>query len=80
MSARAKYKRTGRWEAHIWDSSEPVGRKGKQLHLGSFPSARPAALCACTFLSSALTYRPTLTCCGIWSLAFPPIAALASAD
>ena len=43
---RAKYKRTGRWEAHIWDSSDPGSRKGKQLHLGSFPAARPAAMCA----------------------------------
>ena len=42
----AKYKRTGRWEAHIWDSSDPGTRKGKQLHLGSFPAPHPAALCA----------------------------------
>ena len=30
------YKRTGRWEAHIW-------ARGKQRHLGSFPDALGAA-------------------------------------
>ena len=30
------YKRTGRWEAHIWDS-------GRQKHLGSFGSSHDAA-------------------------------------
>ncbi len=39
-----QYKRTGRWEAHIWDSSEPGAKKGRQLHLGSFPAAEPAAM------------------------------------
>ena len=42
----AQYKRTGRWEAHIWDSSEPGAKKGRQLHLGSFPAAEPAAMYA----------------------------------
>jgi len=39
-----QYKRTGRWEAHIWDSSDPGAKKGRQLHLGSFPAADPAAM------------------------------------
>ncbi|CAK0764716.1 hypothetical protein CVIRNUC_003186 [Coccomyxa viridis] len=39
-----RYKRTGRWEAHIWDSSDPGAKKGRQLHLGSFPAAEPAAI------------------------------------
>ena len=41
-----QYKRTGRWEAHIWDSSDPGAKKGRQLHLGSFPAAEPAAVYA----------------------------------
>ena len=32
----SEYKRTGRWEAHIWD-------RGKQIHLGSFRDAYTAA-------------------------------------
>ena len=38
-----QYKRTGRWEAHIW---VPVknGMKGHQVHLGSFSNAEAAAL------------------------------------
>jgi hypothetical protein len=71
----SQYKRTGRWEAHIWDSGEADGspadaaavggapqqqqqpakatkkadgkegnaKKGRQLHLGSFPTAEQAA-------------------------------------
>lgn len=38
-----QYKRTGRWEAHIWLPGQK-GIKGQQLHLGSFPNAEAAAL------------------------------------
>lgn len=39
-----QYKRTGRWEAHIWDSSvSGSSSKGKQLHLGSFLTSQQAA-------------------------------------
>ncbi|KAK9816799.1 hypothetical protein WJX72_005214 [[Myrmecia] bisecta] len=38
-----RYKRTGRWEAHIWDSSDASRPKGRQIHLGSFSGAEPAA-------------------------------------
>ncbi|GFR42137.1 hypothetical protein Agub_g2983, partial [Astrephomene gubernaculifera] len=40
----SQYKRTGRWEAHIWDSGDSTGSgKGRQLHLGSFLTAKQAA-------------------------------------
>mmetsp|Transcript_14010 Transcript_14010/g.35357 ORF Transcript_14010/g.35357 Transcript_14010/m.35357 type:complete len:422 (-) Transcript_14010:1631-2896(-) len=39
----SQYKRTGRWEAHIWDCGASPGVKGKQLHLGSFDCAEDAA-------------------------------------
>jgi hypothetical protein len=38
-----QYKRTGRWEAHIWDSSSGPSGKGRQLHLGSFLTPYQAA-------------------------------------
>lgn len=40
------YKKSGRWEAHIWDSTPTPakGGKGKQLHLGSFLGPEPAAV------------------------------------
>ena len=44
-----KYKRTGRWEAHIWQSrgSAPGSlKKGRQVHLGSFNDGDRAAQCA----------------------------------
>ena len=43
-----QYRRTGRWEAHIWQPivnlSRSSSRPGQQLHLGSFPTAEVAAL------------------------------------
>jgi len=42
----SQYRRTGRWEAHIWDcakSRAKPGAKGRQLHLGSFDCAEDAA-------------------------------------
>jgi hypothetical protein len=39
----SQYKRTGRWEAHIWDSSGGPAGKGRQLHLGSFMTPYQAA-------------------------------------
>jgi len=42
----SQYRRTGRWEAHIWDcakSRKTPGAKGRQLHLGSFDCAEDAA-------------------------------------
>jgi len=42
----SQYRRTGRWEAHIWDcakSRSTPGAKGRQLHLGSFDCAEDAA-------------------------------------
>jgi len=39
----SQYRRTGRWEAHIWDSSGQPGIKGRQLHLGSFDDVIDAA-------------------------------------
>mmetsp|Transcript_6375 Transcript_6375/g.16452 ORF Transcript_6375/g.16452 Transcript_6375/m.16452 type:complete len:302 (+) Transcript_6375:442-1347(+) len=42
----SQYRRTGRWEAHIWDcakSQGTPGAKGRQLHLGSFDCAEDAA-------------------------------------
>lgn len=42
----SQYRRTGRWEAHIWDcakSRDKPGAKGRQLHLGSFDCAEDAA-------------------------------------
>eukprot|EP00775_Hariotina_reticulata_P014293 gene14293-20_t len=48
----SQYKRTGRWEAHIWDSTSSTkgntvtsskAGKGRQLHLGSFLTAAQAA-------------------------------------
>lgn len=43
-----QYRRTGRWEAHIWQpvakSNRYVSRPGQQLHLGSFATAETAAL------------------------------------
>ena len=49
------YKRTGRWEAHIWEG-------GKQLHLGSFDTAEEAgkaydrAVIVCRGLSSVTNF------------------------
>jgi len=42
----SQYRRTGRWEAHIWDCAKSrgiPGAKGRQLHLGSFDCAEDAA-------------------------------------
>jgi len=39
----SQYRRTGRWEAHIWDASGIAGKKGRQLHLGSFDEVNDAA-------------------------------------
>ncbi|KAK9845278.1 hypothetical protein WJX81_002083 [Elliptochloris bilobata] len=39
-----RYKRTGRYESHVWDNTDPGNKKGRQLHLGSFPHSRPAAI------------------------------------
>jgi len=41
----SQYRRTGRWEAHIWDTKNKStpGAKGRQLHLGSFDCAEDAA-------------------------------------
>jgi hypothetical protein len=39
----SQYRRTGRWEAHIWDASGVAGKKGRQLHLGSFDEVNDAA-------------------------------------
>ena len=39
----SQYRRTGRWEAHIWDCGKAPGMKGRQLHLGSFDCAEDAA-------------------------------------
>ena len=52
-----QYKRTGRWEAHIWDSSDPGAKKGRQLHLGSFPAAEPAAMSVASFTIEVM-HRP----------------------
>ena len=48
-SFRRKYKRTGRWEAHIWQSRGAAPnslKKGRQVHLGSFNDGDRAAQCA----------------------------------
>lgn len=42
----SQYRKTGRWEAHIWDCAKSrniPGAKGRQLHLGSFDCAEDAA-------------------------------------
>ena len=39
----SQYRRTGRWEAHIWDASGIPNVKGRQLHLGSFDDVHDAA-------------------------------------
>lgn len=31
--------------AAVWDNTDPGSKKGRQLHLGSFPHAQPAAMC-----------------------------------
>ncbi|KAK9820825.1 hypothetical protein WJX74_009775 [Apatococcus lobatus] len=39
-----RYKRTGRYEAHIWEASQDTrAQKGRQIHLGSFASSFAAA-------------------------------------
>ena len=39
-----QYKRTGRWEAHIWEAAADSGvGKARQLHLGFFATAEQAA-------------------------------------
>ncbi len=68
-----QYKRTGRWEAHIWDSGEPgSGAKGRQLHLGSFTNPEAASRCA---RGGAL--RPGCTAprhCGVRAGGLPPLS------
>ena len=41
-----QYKRTGRWEAHVWQPNAGPSGKGRQLHLGSFLTPYQAARCA----------------------------------
>ncbi|KIZ04545.1 hypothetical protein MNEG_3407 [Monoraphidium neglectum] len=51
-----RHRRTGRWEAHIWDGASPAagsdgvaakpGGRGKQLYLGSYDTELDAARCA----------------------------------
>ena len=47
----AQYKRTGRFEAHVWNSNAAPasnsGKKGRQIHLGSFQDGARAARRAC---------------------------------
>ena len=43
--------RTG---AAVWDNTDPGSKKGRQLHLGSFPHSHPAATCAPPVTACAL--------------------------
>ena len=55
-----KYKRTGRWEAHIWQSrgSAPGSlKKGRQVHLGSFNDGDRAAQCVCCVRLSLVVHE-----------------------
>lgn len=77
----SQYKRTGRWEAHIWDAEVPAcgggkggncsgggaggGGKGKQIHLGSFLTALQAARYACGARSSCHSARAGVVVCAM---------------
>lgn len=59
----AQYKRTGRYEAHVWNSNtlapSASGKRGRQLHLGSFSDGDRAAKCVFLHTTCHPSVRPS---------------------